>query len=293
MKKFASNSVSHFIAINYHGFHDVNTALDCIHSVLLSASGLSGQVEITFFNHSGRPVTTKLADGLEDLNVTRRDFSESSNGEALNMQIERAKGFSFFYRVDADDLVSPGRFKWQSQLLANSECDICGGGLIYHNIETGREFHVLPPEMPGTISYLFNQYFLHPTLAFRLETFTPRYGKCRLEDKELAFSALKSKLTVFNDQRVYGIYNLNPNARNGNIFAHRDFKLNLDYIQAAHSYWALPLAYGLFAASLLISRQKLRNIRKVLIPKSIQSPDASSEFACDNAKAERNQPPSS
>jgi len=292
MKNSANSQASHFIAINYHGYHSSKAALDCVRSVLLSAKELSGQVDITFFHHSHDPVAAALAIGLENLRVDRMDFPDNSNGENLNRQIEQAKGFSYFYRVDADDLVSPERFKWQEEHLSKSGCDICGGGLMYRSKETCNEYQVLPPASPGTISYLFNRYFLHPTLAFRLETFKIRYGQNRMEDKELALFSFMSGLTIVNDQRIYGTYNLNPNARSGKTFARRDFGLNLAYIRAARSYWALPLAYSLLVLSLLIHRDKLRIIRKILLAKGRRIPVASSGSACENAKAEKTLPPS-
>ncbi len=290
MKKFRDNPVSHFIAINYHGFHNANVALDCLNSVLLSTKGMSGHIKIIFFNHSGRPAPTELARSLSKLNVTQMELPNNSNGENLNRQIAQAKGFNFFYRVDADDLVSQGRFKWQADLLSQSNCDICGGGLIYHNIKTGKEFQVIPATQPKTVSYLFNQYFMHPTLAFKLESFAfnnLHYGIRRLEDKDLALSAYKAGLTIINDQRIYGTYNLNPNARNDNIFAHRNHELNIAFIHATHSFWALPLAYALFAASLLISYNNLRKIREILTPASTHVSTSSSESSCENVKAEK------
>ncbi len=268
MSKSMDHIASHFIAINYHGFHDLNAALDCVHSVLRSAKGLSGQVAITFFHHCASPAPPKLAAQLKKLDVALACFPESSNGEALNLQLNQVGEHDFFYRVDADDLVSLGRFQWQSEWFSETDCDICGGGLIYRNTLTGTEYPVTPSEHPGVLDYLFNRYFLHPTLAFRFSSFSRvslRYAKQRLEDKGLALSAYKARLTVRNDQRIYGTYNLDPNARNGSLFARRAHSYNLAFIRAAHSFWALPIAYAVFVASLLIGRERLRQIRKALI----------------------------
>ncbi len=268
MSKYIDRFASHFIAINYHGFHNVNAALDCVHSVLRSAKGLNGQVAITFFHHCDRPASPKLASQLKNLDVPLACFPESSNGEALNLQLNQVEEYDFFYRVDADDLVSLGRFQWQSEWFSKTDCDICGGGLIYRNTSTEAEYPVTPSQHPGVLDYLFNRYFLHPTLAFRFSSFSRvslRYGKQRLEDKGLALSAYKAGLTVQNDRRIYGTYNLDPNARSGRLLARRDHSYNLAFIRASHSFWALPIAYALFAASLLIGREQLRQIRKALI----------------------------
>jgi hypothetical protein len=295
MKKFRDNLASHLIAVNYHGFHNTNVALDCLHSVLQSAKGVSGHVKIIFFNHSGRPASPELVTGLFKLNVILVELPNNSNGENLNKQIEWAKGYDFFYRVDADDLVSQGRFKWQADLLANSNCDICGGGLIYHNIKTGTELKVMPVTHPKTMSYLGNQYFMHPTLAFNLESFKRtnlRYGIRRLEDKDLALSAYNVGLSITNDQRIYGTYNLNPNARNDNLFARRNLELNLAFIRATHNYWALPFVYTMFLFTLLISQNMLRKIRATITLVGTRTPTSSSEFSCENTKAEKGQKPS-
>ena len=296
MNNSADNSASHFIAINYHGFHDVDAALDCVRSVLLSAKALTGDVRITLFNHSDQPAPAELTDTLNELGVAQADYPEGPNGESLNHQIDQAQGFDFFYRVDADDLVSQGRFEWQSALMEDTGHDICGGGLIYRNNDTGEEYQVTPPIHPGTLAYLFNNYFLHPSLAFRLSAFSRsnlRYGNRRLEDKHLAVSAYKAGLTVVNDQRIYGTYNLNPNARNGSLFAHRNHTLNLSFIHAARSYWAWPLAYGLLLASMVFSRDRLRGIRKSLLKNSGADASANSEFVCENATVEKAPPPTS
>ncbi len=266
MNNSVDSPSSHFIAINFHGFHEANTALDCVRSALSSAKGLSGPVELVFFHPSNPPLPNDLVKGLEALSVTRMGLPESSNGERLNAQLQKSEGFSFFYRVDADDLVSKDRFKWQSAQFLNSGCDICGGGLVYHNIETGERSDIFPPERPGILSYLFNHHFLHPSLAFRLETFKLQYSADRLEDKELALLARRANLIVRNDQRIYGTYNLNPNARNGKSFAKRELKLNLAYILETRKYWAMPIAFGLFALSRLVKRDTLRNIRKIILP---------------------------
>jgi len=295
MNNSADEPASHFIAINYHGFHDVDAALNCVRSVLLSAKALTGEVRITLFNHSDQPAPPKLTDTLMELGVAQVNYPESPNGESLNHQIDQAQGFDFFYRVDADDLVSEGRFGWQSTLMEQTSCDICGGGLIYHNIETGSEHHVLPPEHPGTMAYLFNHYFLHPTVTFRMSALNRvnlRYGNHRLEDKCLALSAYKSGLKVVNDRKVYGTYNLNPNARNALLFARRNRTLNLAFIRATHSYWAFPLAHGIFALSIFLRQDHLRTIRKTLFHRRKAKLAASSEFACENVKAEKNPPPS-
>ncbi len=295
MNSSTGKTATHFIAINYHGFHDVNAALECVQSVLVSAKNLTGEIRITLFNHSDSPAPPELSTALTTMNVELANYPESPNGESLNHQLDQAKGYDFFYRVDADDLVSKGRFGWQSALMDNTGCDICGGGLIYHNIVTASEHQVLPPEHPGTMAYLLNHYFLHPTVAYRMSAFNRvnlRYSNRRLEDKCLALSACKSGLKVVNDQKIYGTYNLNPNARNAPLFARRNRALNMAFIRTTHSYWAFPLAYGIFAVSMLFSQDRLRTIRKTLFHRSAD-PAVNSEFVCENAKAGKARPPSS
>lgn len=119
-----------------------------------------------------------------------------------------------------------------------------------------------------------------------------RYGNRRLEDKYLALSAYKTGLKVVNDQKLYGTYNLNPNARNAPLFARRNRTLNLAFIHATHNYWAIPLAYGVFSVSMLLSQNHLRIIRKTLFYRRKAKLSASSGFACENVKAEKTPPPS-
>lgn len=267
MTSSANSSKCHFIAINFHRFHDDLAAIDCTVSVLKSAKALREKAKITFFNHAGHAVSSKLATALENMEITLVNGPSGSTGESLNYQISQAHGFNFFYRVDADDLVSADRFGWQSKILANGDCDICGGALIYRNIKTKSEYLVTAPLRPKTMAFLMNHYFLHPTLAFRLERFEKRklrYKNQRIEDKSLALSALKAALKVQNDPRVYGIYNLNPDARNGWAVSWLNLKLNIQFILAAHSYWAFPVAIGIFTATTVFRRNTLRNIRKVL-----------------------------
>ncbi len=271
MRKFVRESLSHFIAINYHGFHDTEGAILCAQSVLCSARGLSGRVKIVFFHHSDQQVSTLLQTKMETLGLKVACFPGGPNGDCLNLQIAEAKGYDFFYRVDADDLVSEGRFRWQIEQFETTGCDISGGSLIYRNVITGHEYKVVPPDLPATLAFLMNQFFLHPTLAYRISSFSAAnmgYAPERLEDKGLAIAAVKSGLLIVNDCRVYGVYNLNPHARDSGFFSHLNLKYNLAFIQAKTSYWAIPLALGMYLASLVISSERLRKIRHFLARRS-------------------------
>jgi hypothetical protein len=179
----------------------------------------------------------------------------------------QARGYDFFYRVDADDLVSQGRFGWQAEQFESTRCDISGGSLIYRNVKTGREYWVSSPAAPATMAYLMNQFFLHPTLAFRLKSFNQaniRYSPERLEDKGLAISVVKAKLRIVNDPRIYGVYNLNPDARNGRKFNILNLKYNLAFIRATSSYWAIPVAGAIFGVSLVFNKELLRKFRHMI-----------------------------
>jgi len=267
MVKFVRKAPSHFIAINCHGFHGTERAILCAQSVLQSVRGLSGRVKYVFFYHSDQPVSPSLLTQLEDLGLEVKCFPSGPNGAGLNVQIAEAKNYDFFYRVDADDLVSEDRFRWQVEQFETTGCDISGGSLIYRNVKTGHEYQVVSPALPATMAFLMNQFFMHPTLAFRLSSFNKtniRYGLDRMEDKGLAISAVKAGLKVVNDQRVYGVYNLNSHARNSRFFSNLNLKYNLAFIHAKTSYWAVFLALGIYLASLTISSERLRRIRRFL-----------------------------
>lgn len=255
---------SHFIAINYHRFHEAEAAIACAKSVLFSARGISGYVRIVFFYHSNQPILESLLSNMKALGLEVVVLPGGANGDCLNMQISKARDYDFFYRVDADDLVSEGRFGWQEKLFQTTGCDICGGGLIYRNVISGRQYEVCPPAKPATLAYLTNQFFLHPTLAFRLSSFHKsniHYGPERLEDKGLAIAAVKAGFDIVNDPRIYGIYNLNPDARNTRFFSNKNLRYNLAFIRASGRYWAFPLSIVMYLASLTISSEGLRRIR--------------------------------
>lgn len=274
MNELVHNSPRHFIAINYHTFHDVEDAQKCVRSVILSARGMTGTVKTVLFYHSAPPPPQSFLDQMEDAPLEVRHLPNGTNGDCLNDQIFQAQGHDYFYRVDADDLVSEGRFRWQAEQFETTGCDISGGGLTYKNRKTGQEYQVIPPAAPATMAFLMNQFFLHPTLAFRLESFNRahiRYGAERLEDKGLAVAVVKAGLNVVNDPRIYGVYNLNPNARNGSKFNTLSLKYNLSFIFAKPSYWAMPLAGGIFVVSYIFSKERLRKFRRVLTRKTDQA----------------------
>ena len=274
MSKSVHNPPRHFVAINYHSFHDIEDVLKCVRSVILSARGMTGTVKTVLFYHADQPPAQPFLDQMDAMALEVRYLPNGTNGDCLNNQILQAQGYDFFYRVDADDLVSAGRFGWQAAQFASTGRDICGGGLIYKNRQTGQEYQVIPPAAPATMAFLMNQFFLHPSLAFRLESFNRaqiRYGAERLEDKGLAVAVVKAGLNVVNDPRIYGVYNLNPDARNGAKFNILSLKYNLSFIFAKRSYWAMPLAGGIFVASYMFSKERLRRFRRVLTRKTDQA----------------------
>ena len=274
MSELVHNPPHHFIAINYHSFHDIEDVLKCVRSVILSARGMVGTVKTVLFYHADQPPAQPLLDQMDAMALEVMHLPSGTNGDDLNRQIIQARGYDFFYRVDADDLVSEGRFGWQAKQFETTGCDISGGGLIYKNRKTGQEYQVIPPAAPATMAFLMNQFFLHPSLAFRLESFNRaqiRYGAERMEDKGVAVAVVRAGLNVVNDPRIYGVYNLNPDARNGAKFNILSLKYNLSFIFAKRSYWAIPLVGGIFVASYIFSKEHLRRFRHVLTRKTDQA----------------------
>ncbi len=274
MSEFVHKHPRHFIAINCHTFHEIEDALACVRSVILSARGMTGTVKTVLFYHSDQPPPQLFLDQVEAMPLEVMHLPNGTNGDCLNDQIMQAQGYDYFYRVDADDLVSEGRFCWQAEQFVTTGCDISGGGLIYKNRITGQEYQVIPPAAPASMAFLMNQFFLHPTLAFRLESFNRahiRYGRERLEDKGLAVTVVRAGLDVVNDPRIYGVYNLNPDARNGSKFNILSLKYNLSFIFAKRSYWAIPLAGGVFMVSYIFSKERLRRFRHLLTRKTDQA----------------------
>lgn len=49
MSELVRNPPRHFIAINYHTFHDVEDVQKCVRSVILSAQGMIGTVKTVLF----------------------------------------------------------------------------------------------------------------------------------------------------------------------------------------------------------------------------------------------------
>lgn len=244
--------------------------MQALHSTAIAADRLREQsgepVKVTCFINGSQSVTSKLAKTAEHLSVELISLQESSNGACLNRQIDQAvhEGFSIFYRADADDFTLPDRFTRQAKCFRKDAGDICGGGLIYRNIRDETEIEVFPKEHPDSLSYLSNSYFLHPVLAFRLEALSSRgirYWHQRQEDKYLALQAHVAGLRVFNDQALYGRYNLNPDARNSLQACWLTFKLNMRFLQSTRQIRYMPFAIALFLTMLLLPRQILRNLR--------------------------------
>jgi len=193
----------------------------------------------------------------------------SANGTSLNIQLQMAldAGFDFFYRVDADDTVTNCRFPRQSEILISQNVDLCGGGLTYREKSSEKSFLVLPRQNPGPADYLSNQYILHPTIALRLDAVKKhniRYWAQRLEDKRLVLEFNALGLAVFNDQVVYGTYNLNRNARNRKSFALLNLKLNLRFLQQNGNFLGYPRALMMYALHLIFPNHALRILRNRL-----------------------------
>jgi hypothetical protein len=263
----------HFIAINSHGGHSAREGFVCCASVMHSVAPLVRQkgptVRIVLFHHSDSPFDEQLRIDLTEMGVEISEHPASANGTGLNLQLQMAldAGFDFFYRVDADDTVDNCRFPRQSDILIKKDVDLCGGGLMYKEKKSDTSFLVLPRQNPNHRDFLSNQYMLHPTIALRLETIKThniRYWAQRLEDKRLALDLNAHGLTVFNDQVVYGIYNLNRNARNRKSFALLNLKLNLRFLQQNGNVLGYPRALLMYALHLIFPNHVLRVLRNRL-----------------------------
>lgn len=284
----------HFIAINYHNFHNEDAAIECVNSVKIAADKLVhsklGSVRIVFFNHSKQPLSAELSKTLSTLDIDMEHAPCSENGTGLNTQIRKAldANFDFFYRVDADDSVFSNRFKDQSSFFAITSADFVGGALLYQNMATGDSYLVAPRKTPKAIDYILNNMVLHPTLAMRLSSFKDvhlLYWDDRLEDKEFMLSAIKEKMVVLNDQRVYGTYNYNSTARSSQAAAILNLKLNIKFISATHAWHFVPVALCIFGLSSLFPSNALRKFRYALLhrKKSIQAD-------CDNNETIKTDP---
>ena len=284
----------HFIAINFHNFHNEDTAIECVNSVKIAADKLAyskpGNVRIVFFNHSRQLCSAEFSKTLSTLNIDMEHAPCSKNGIGLNIQIRMAvdANFDYFYRVDADDSVFSNRFEDQSSFLAITNADFVGGALLYKNMATGDSYLVAPRKTPKAIDYIFNNLVLHPTLAMRLSSVKGAhllYWDNRLEDKEFMLSAIKKKRVVLNDQRVYGTYNYNSTARSSQATAILNLKLNIKFIAATHVWHFVPVALCIFGLSSLFPSNSLRKIRYTLLhrKKSIQA-------RCDNNETVKTDP---
>jgi len=260
----------HFIAINGHQFHSAADYIQALKTTAVAAEKLSETtaeaVKIACFVNGSGQIEDAVQEQAERLSVPVYSLDETSNGACLNRQIDQAtaEGFTIFYRADADDVTDPDRFIHQARCFRNDAGDLCGGGLTYHNIRTSSKYDVYPAEHPGTADYLTNSYFLHPVLAFRLDALAIaniRYWQGRQEDKQLALQAKCAGLRVYNDQKLYGCYNLNPQARNSHAASRLTLQLNVAFLKATGQFHKLPIAWAIFLTSLLLPKQLLRDIR--------------------------------
>ena len=273
MKPSQDDKISHFIAINMHAFHHPQRVEHALHSTLLAAAKLRASrdelVKVICFINSGNGAEKKPKQPNVDASLEVRFLHEKSNGASLNRQIETALAdqFTYFYRVDADDITDSHRFVHQAQKLRDRYGEICGGGLTYRNITTNDAFDVIATEHPRTQDYLANCYFLHPVIAFNLSAISKsglRYWHQRLEDQHLALQARELGLRVYNDPHIYGVYNLDPEARNSKQSSDLSLRLNISFLKASGERWKLPAAWGIYLMSRLFSSQRMRNIRQKL-----------------------------
>lgn len=273
MSSSAPKRTLHFIGINHHRFHDPKLVEEAVRSTAQAIEVLvldpSRDVRVVLFHDARGALPSQLLAEFRDLGIETKTVPSTSNGEGLNAQIELARkdGANFFYRVDADDTVAPDRFCLQANLLEQDRADVCGGGLTYVNVETSESFDVCPAETPGAIDYLTNCGMLHPTLAFQLDRFHEAgiaYWSRRLEDKQLGLQILRSGLRLYNDQAIYGRYNLVPAARKSFEIARLNFRLNTSYLLTSGRILYFPFALALFLASSLIPSHALRRLRQRL-----------------------------
>jgi hypothetical protein len=281
MKESATEPSSHFIAINFHAYHDPAAALPCCMSVRRSADlllkGTGDRVSIVLFYPSSRTVHSEILENVKELDIEIRRLPESTNGAYLNMQVDSAleDGFDYFYRVDADDQVYVDRFARQAAILSSAPYDICGGALVYRNIADGTQFEVVPPAAPTAASFVLNMFFLHPTLAFRLKTFhlhRIKYWTGRLEDKHLALQAHKLGLQVYNDPYIYGEYNLEPNARNTMEAARISLMLDFRFLMPSRNYVLIPISLGIYILRLLVGTHTMRKFRNKVMQYHLRLP---------------------
>ncbi|MFT6104315.1 MAG: hypothetical protein ACJA1E_000735 [Paracoccaceae bacterium] len=258
----------HFIAIHHHRYHAAKGVEAAVKSVVQATRHLpAGSARMVFFYDPESDLPADIHDLLARLGVEKVMGFAASSGARLNSQIDMAIAAKaqIFYRVDADDVVAPRRFAHQATMFATSEIDVCGGGLTYAVNDTHEHFDVIPKAIPGPWDYLLNCAMLHPTLAFRLDTFQKaglRYWDQRLEDKHLGLQIRKAGLVLKNAPMILGHYHLDPASRSSAQAALLNLSLNKAYLKATRRFDLLPLAYLIFVSSMLAPSHQLRRMRQ-------------------------------
>ena len=258
------------VAINFHNFHDVNMLSDCLAAVYEAAHAAQSNgfknIDVVFFNNSDKDPRDYLSklENSEQLNIIQLEIG--TNGHGLNQQIQYAMehDYDVLFRVDSDDIVYENRFNKQLELLkSNSELDICGGGLDYHNRDKAETYLVMPTDHPSDIDFLSNQFCMHPTFAIRIASIRDkvRYWEKRIEDKRFIFDARSAGMNFQNIQAAVGQYNLGTHTRNSSYIAWLEFVLNLKWTMKFKPTYSV-LAVGIFAARMVFAIDFLRRIRR-------------------------------
>ena len=260
----------HLIAINCHPFHSPQSVTAGLAAVADAAALLQREtrerVETRLFWHSDARCPAHVQRRAQDLGIDISHFPHQSNGANLNRQIAYAAShdFTFFYRVDGDDLVFLQRFLLQANHLKRGRCDVCGAGLRYEP-ERGAPYEVTPAAEPGCIDFLENRFMLHPSMALRVAAITRsglRYWPHRLEDKAFLADAVAAGLRLSNLPVLVGTYRVGRRARRGVIPAALALRLNCRFLARTRGLGLLPYAVALCAAQLLLGPHLLRGLRQ-------------------------------
>lgn len=271
-----TNELHHFIAVNCHPFHDPTDVIDGL-GVLDAALSIVRQtvadtLTVRVFWHGQEPDPHVQAD-LLTFGFAIHVAPHLSNGQNLNLQIDHAVALDCdtFFRVDADDTVTPERFVHQIQAFKQGDADLIGTGLTYRTAK-GDVFDVVPRSQPTLRDYLENRFLLHPSLAIRLASFNRqglRYRATRLEDKALIQDALVAGLRCQNLPILGGVYNVSPKARRAFSLKARGFRLNLELLWNMRSWTYLLYACLLFIAHVALGSEFLRKIRSLKTPMDV------------------------
>jgi len=126
-------------------------------------------------------------------------------GKTLNRLISYLEDEEFIFRMDADDISLPFRFKFQVEyLLANPEIDLLGSAIWeYDEFATVAWKRTYPCNHQAISSYLSKANpFAHSTVCFRRRFFsnTPRYPEASRYNQDLGlwYSALQHGVKMAN-----------------------------------------------------------------------------------------------